>query len=140
MAHAKLACKTLCVFMFVFACFYLRSSSLTKVPLPVLVLDHSSNLCRREYDTCVSMVLFFFNWLGAKFSVFHLKRLLFQWKTKFTQFYSRYTIFCLTLLFMVGPLCFAAPDDIEELHFKRNQRKLWISRGYITFEWVLKII
>ena len=72
MAHAKLACKTLCVFIFVFACFYLRSSSLTKVPLPVLVLDHTSNLCRRDHDTC-EYGAFFFNSLGAKFSVFSLE-------------------------------------------------------------------
>ena len=72
MAYAKLACKTLCVFIFVFACFYLKSSSLTKVPLPVLVLDHTSNLCRRDHDTC-EYGDFFFNSLGAKFSVFSLE-------------------------------------------------------------------
>ena len=108
MAYAKLACKTLCVFIFVFACFYLRSSSLTKVPLPVLVLDHTSNLCRRDHDTC-EYGAFFFNSLGAKFSVFSLETTVFSMEDKFTQFYSRYTIFCLTLLFMVGPLCFATP-------------------------------
>ena len=59
-------------FYFVFACFYLRSSSLTKVPLPVLVLDHTSNLCRRDHDTC-EYGAFFFNSLGAKFSVFSLE-------------------------------------------------------------------
>ena len=45
---------------------------MTKVPLPVLVLDHTSNLCRRDHDTC-EYGDFFFNSLGAKFSVFSLE-------------------------------------------------------------------
>ena len=38
----------------------------------MLVLDHTSNLCRRDHDTC-EYGAFFFNSLGAKFSVFSLE-------------------------------------------------------------------
>ena len=68
----NLLAKLYAFLFFVFACFYLRSSSLTKVPLPMLVLDHTSNLCRRDHDTC-EYGAFFFNSLGAKFSVFSLE-------------------------------------------------------------------
>ena len=68
----------LCVLIFLFACFHLRSSSLIKVHFPVLVLDHVSNLCKRDYDTCGCGPFFFSIRQVRSSPFFHLERLLFK--------------------------------------------------------------
>ena len=81
---------------------------MTKVPLPVLVLDHTSNLCRRDHDTC-EYGAFFFNSLGAKFSVFSLETTVISMEDQIYAILFKVHYFLSYFFFMVGPLCFATP-------------------------------
>ena len=51
---------------------------MVKVHFPVLVLDHVSNLCKRDYDTCGCAAFFFSSRQARSSPFFHLERLLFK--------------------------------------------------------------
>ena len=82
----------------------------------MLVLNHNSNFCKGDSDTFEYGAVFS-NSPSGKFFVFSLETTIIS---KEDQIYAILIQGKFTLLFMVTPLCFATPNDIENCILKEN--------------------